>query len=345
LRLFFSHFLNFSSSCYLSSTFNFSHFFAMSFAKFATFVALVAAAAPALAHIEMVDPAPLRSPKNPNAGASTDYTYTDPLKGDGSNFPCKGYAGDGGPAVATLNAGSSYPVKLAGSAVHGGGSCQFSLSYDGGKTWGVIHQIIGGCPTENASYDVPVPAGMPSATGALFAWSWFNKIGNREMYMNCAVVDVLGGSGSMELPRMFEANNGNGCVTPETYDVDFASPQVSCANPITPDQKVTLGSGAPASPPASTSTPPTTSAPADPPASSEPAGSDPCPPEDEPTNTPPTGTTPPPTTGGANAWDAAKVYVSGDSACYNGQMYSAKWWTQGETPGAGDVWGTGSGAC
>lgn len=300
----------------------------MSFAKFAV---LAAVAAPALAHMKMTDPKPFRY--------DTDSDYLAPLS-SAAQFPCKGYAGDGGPATGTLTAGSTFSVQLSGSAVHGGGSCQFSLSYDGGKTFGVIHQIIGGCPTENQKFDVPVPAGLPSSQNAIFAWTWFNKIGNREIYMNCAPVEVMGSSGSIELPRMFEANvpGGNGCTVPETTDVDFNNPQVSCANPITPDQKVTLGSGAPTMPPTggnSTTTPPT---------GGDTGSDDPCLPEDG-SSTPPTGTTPPPSTGGANAWDAAKVYVSGDSACYNSQMYTAKWWTQGETPGAGDVWGTPAGAC
>ena len=46
-------------------------------------------------------------------------------------------------------AGSSLPVSFIGSAVHGGGSCQFSLSTtasDNYKDWKVIKTIQGGCP-------------------------------------------------------------------------------------------------------------------------------------------------------------------------------------------------------
>ena len=67
--------------------------------------------------------------------------------------------------------------SLSGSATHGGGSCQFSLSYDGGSTWAVIHSIIGGCPL-NSAYTFSVPNNIPSGN-ALFAWTWFNKVGNR----------------------------------------------------------------------------------------------------------------------------------------------------------------------
>lgn len=37
-------------------------------------------------------------------------------------------------------------------------------------------------------------------------------------------------------------------------------------------------------------------------------------------------------------WYKETVYVGGDEAVYNGKVYRAKWWTQGETPGNADVW-------
>lgn len=39
-----------------------------------------------------------------------------------------------------------------------------------------------------------------------------------------------------------------------------------------------------------------------------------------------------------NAWDSSKVYLSGDQVQYNGIVYEAKWWTQGEAPGDSSVW-------
>ena len=38
------------------------------------------------------------------------------------------------------------------------------------------------------------------------------------------------------------------------------------------------------------------------------------------------------------AWDSSAVYTGGDSVSYQGRVYRAKWWTQGETPGNSDVW-------
>ncbi len=41
---------------------------------------------------------------------------------------------------------------------------------------------------------------------------------------------------------------------------------------------------------------------------------------------------------GDDTYDATKVYVGGDTVIYKGEKYTAKWWTQGETPGKADVW-------
>jgi chitinase len=58
------------------------------------------------------------------------------------------------------------------------------------------------------------------------------------------------------------------------------------------------------------------------------------------------GTTTPPTGGGScpAAWSATAVYTGGMTVSYNGHRYTAKWWTQGETPGNHDVWQD-NGAC
>lgn len=40
----------------------------------------------------------------------------------------------------------------------------------------------------------------------------------------------------------------------------------------------------------------------------------------------------------ADAWNSAAVYTGGDIVSYQGRRYRAKWWTQGERPGASDVW-------
>ena len=107
--------------------------------------------------------------------------------------------------------GSSQTLVFKGEAVHGGGSCQVSLTKDTPatkqSTWQVIHSIEGGCPARNANgnlgenagttdpdtYNYTIPQGIDAGSYTL-AWTWFNKIGNREMYMNCASVKISSGS-------------------------------------------------------------------------------------------------------------------------------------------------------
>jgi hypothetical protein len=150
----------------------------------------------ASAHIQMSKPYPIRSPLNKDAKGEKDYSYTNPLSTSGSDYPCKGYADDDFEAVATWQPGSSQEIQLEGSAVHGGGSCQLALTYDKGKTFKVIQSMEGDCPIDK-KYEFEVPSDAPSGD-ALFAWTWFNKVGNREMYMNCAMI-TIGGSGNREV--------------------------------------------------------------------------------------------------------------------------------------------------
>jgi hypothetical protein len=186
---------------------------------------LLAALPPALCHVEMVWPAPLRSKHNPSTPENLiDYSMKAPLDASGSNYPCKGYQNDLYQlATATYDAGSTYNITLEGSATHGGGSCQLSLSYDQGQTFKVIKSMIGGCP-DKTSYDFTIPSYAPSGE-AIFAWSWQNKIGNREFYMDCAVIQVQSGQtkrrdlyDSMDsLPGIWKADlqSVNDCTTTE----------------------------------------------------------------------------------------------------------------------------------
>lgn len=57
--------------------------------------------------------------------------------------------------------------------------------------------------------------------------------------------------------------------------------------------------------------------------------------------------TPPPTggCGGVSAWAATSIYTSGNRASYGGHLWTAKWWTQGDTPGGSAGAWTDNGAC
>lgn len=54
-----------------------------------------------------------------------------------------------------------------------GGSCQISLSFDGGVTWVVIKSIIGGCanpdPGGSQKFDFTIPGNVQNGD-ALLAW-------------------------------------------------------------------------------------------------------------------------------------------------------------------------------
>lgn len=149
-------------------------------------------ASTATAHMQMSKPYPIRSPLNKESKGQKDYSYTNPLESSGKNYPCKGYAKDEHDSQADYSPGESYEMELEGSAVHDGGSCQLALTYDQGETFKVIESMLGECPKAK-KYKFEIPEDAPSGE-ALLAWTWFNKVGNREMYMNCAMVTIGGGS-------------------------------------------------------------------------------------------------------------------------------------------------------
>ncbi|KFY30335.1 hypothetical protein V493_01983 [Pseudogymnoascus sp. VKM F-4281 (FW-2241)] len=204
-------------------------------------VATLGMASYASAHIKMTSPKPF--------GASS--LTNSPLLADGSDFPCKQSGGtyDAEGASNSMALGSTQPLNFVGSAVHGGGSCQISVTYDEKPTknsvWKVIHSIEGGCPARGVEgnldggpdtpvpddYSFSIPDSLPTDK-AVLAWTWFNKVGNREMYMNCAPIDITGGNSKSKrdtaaydaLPDMFTANIGNSCKTKESVDLQFPSP-------------------------------------------------------------------------------------------------------------------------
>ncbi|TDZ34661.1 hypothetical protein C8035_v002658 [Colletotrichum spinosum] len=205
--------------------------------KFSFISTAVLAVGQASAHMAMTYPPPLRSKLNPFNGGDIDYSITSPMSASGSDFPCKGTLNLLGTSkaspVATWQAGQSYSMSIDGGANHNGGSCQAALSFDNGKTFTVIHSYIGNCPVAGASsLKFTLPADTPSSQNAIFAWTWFNNVGNREFYMNCAVITVTGSGGSQSSssasfssrPSIFMANINNGCSTIEGSDVMFPNP-------------------------------------------------------------------------------------------------------------------------
>lgn len=208
-------------------------------------------------HMVMATPPPYGSPDN------------SPLTADGSNFPCKATSNTGA-TVTDMAIGAPQKLSFLGESVHGGGSCQVSLTTDTpatkSSTWMVIHSIEGGCPAKNVAgnigadnsasapdpdtYSFAIPEGIKPGAYTL-AWTWFNKVGNREMYMNCASIKVTGGSNKRDdiplnnetdfatipdlagrdtpsFPAMFVANIPvSDCTTAESTDVQFPNPGAS----------------------------------------------------------------------------------------------------------------------
>lgn len=130
------------------------------------------------AHMQMINPSPLRDPHSNRVKEPKDYNILTPLHADGSDFACKGYQWNTPwTTVATYEAGGTYRMELKGGATHGGGSCQLSMSFDGGIEFRVIKSMEGGCPEEKEySFTVPEELGQglgrKRATG-LFAWTWW----------------------------------------------------------------------------------------------------------------------------------------------------------------------------
>lgn len=228
---------------------------------------ILAIAGSASAHMNMVFPVPYGHPNN------------SPLAASGADFPCKATGSESYTVTAAnqWNAGETQNVTFRGSVVHGGGSCQFSLTTDLAPTkdtqWKVIHSAIGGCPStasngnlspademntkQLSQYPITLPADLPAGEYT-FAWTWFNKVGNREMYMNCAPITVGGGSGGAgeastkevssvlgSLPDMFVANVASGtCETKEGVDFQFPDPGKSVNTATSgPGFSVNIGSG------------------------------------------------------------------------------------------------------
>ncbi|KAK1759907.1 hypothetical protein QBC47DRAFT_292655 [Echria macrotheca] len=178
---------------------------------------------------------------------SAPLLQVNPL-GAGFPFPCQGRSTVD--QTTTITAGQTQLVNFTGGAQHGGGSCQFSLTYEypppaDKSKWKTIYTLIGGCPVSAAGnlppsqpdpngradsvhcgndsgtecirqFNIPIPKDVPNGK-ATFAWTWFNKIGNREIYMNCAPISITGGSDSTaffdSLPEMFVANIPGECTT------------------------------------------------------------------------------------------------------------------------------------
>jgi len=167
---------------------------------------------------------------------------SNPLKPNGADYPCA--AASYGKAPKNIAKGQNQKIQLRGTAVHGGGSCQVSITYDANPNknskFRVIKSFQGGCPMKiggniepgNPEHVLPgltyqIPEDAPAGR-AVLAWTWFNRVGNREMYMRCAPIQITGSAGDQnkfsQRPEIFKANIGNGCSTPANMEINFPNP-------------------------------------------------------------------------------------------------------------------------
>jgi hypothetical protein len=199
-----------------------------SFSFAAVFAVCLSLCSIANAHMKMSSPVPFNVANLDNS----------PLKADGSDFPCK--ASPNNPSSYSISAINKIPVDspvaltFEGSAIHGGGTCELSISLDQNPTAESVFKVIqvfqGACPTATGGgLTFNIPKDFPNADQATLAWTWFNQIGNREMYMNCAPIQITGGSDNMNyfdtLPDMFKANiPTQDCQTEESTDPTMPDP-------------------------------------------------------------------------------------------------------------------------
>ncbi|KAF1833825.1 hypothetical protein BDW02DRAFT_454923, partial [Decorospora gaudefroyi] len=186
-------------------------------------IAAAAIFATANAHMIMESPVPYSVDKLDNGPISA------------AQFPCKSQNGF---TISTMNqmaVGEKQTLSFKGSAVHGGGSCQLSVTTDmeptANSVFKVIKSIEGGCPGIDSPevFDFELPASIPNGQ-ATFAWTWFSKLsGAPELYMNCAPIEVTGGasddSAFNELPDMFVANIAStSCKSQTSKAIKFPNP-------------------------------------------------------------------------------------------------------------------------
>ncbi|KAI1316179.1 hypothetical protein EDD11_010351 [Mortierella claussenii] len=138
------------------------------------------------------------------------------------SLPCNGYNKPG--PVTNLKAGQTINVRFWGPALptkyldtlppkpsggnqinqarHGGGFCEMSLSYDGGKTFHLIGKYSRSCPDFYYDWPVKIPDNAPSCNTpgkCLFVWSW-TAVNVPQFYINCADIRIQGRAQGGSLP-------------------------------------------------------------------------------------------------------------------------------------------------
>jgi hypothetical protein len=221
-----------------------------------TIMAAAAIFATSNAHVLMKAPVPYSVDKLDNSPISK------------AQYPCKSQNGFTVSTMNPMKVGEKNTLELSGSAVHGGGSCQLSVSLDTEPTADSVFKVIksmeGGCPgvdSQANSYEFELPDSIPNGK-ATFAWTWMSKLaGQPELYMNCAPIEVTGGSDDKTafeaLPDMLVINLDDSCESVPNFAVQFPNPGSVVQKGATNDLKPPVGSacGSSGSTPADPSSP------------------------------------------------------------------------------------------
>ncbi|TKA39409.1 hypothetical protein B0A54_10428 [Friedmanniomyces endolithicus] len=188
------------------------------------------------AHIKLASPVPYGK-------ATLD---TSPLKdakpgSPGSDFPCKQRSGVYDLTERTqIVAGADNPLTFDGSATHGGGSGFLAVTTDEhpdvNSQWKTFMVFDSGMPVKGdsesgsgtSSYTYALPKGMLNGNLTL-GWYWYNRIGNRELYSNCAPLEITGGSEDRgvfdALPNAYLINLPTSeCSSQEMGDTEIPNP-------------------------------------------------------------------------------------------------------------------------
>ncbi|MFF2018689.1 glycosyl hydrolase family 18 protein [Paenibacillus sp. NPDC058177] len=266
----------------------------------------------------------------------TDYAYNQ-LKN--ATLP-------GGPPKPQLPAPKNFSINFSGAYDHPNYTYSLKITNNTGA------DIPGGWKLE---FDLPTTTTLTSAWGAgtveqiATAWDF-----NRYRITGTASQTLANGT-TLDIPGMMKLNFSggpqrvtlNGSSSQQEYDKLYGgvtpTPTPSASTTPTPSPTPTAKpTTAPTATPSATATVTPSATPTATPTSTPTSTPTPTPaPSTAPTATPTPSATPTPGSCTAAAWNASSIYTQGQRASYNGSLYEAKWWTQGDRPdlsGPDGVW-------
>ncbi|KAF9915412.1 hypothetical protein BX616_006217 [Lobosporangium transversale] len=182
------------------------------------------------AHVGLLRPCARGSPQAgcpaPSKGQRIDYDLSAPIGTSSSRDAPLCRQSTPSTTRTIVKAGHPLETTYLIGAAHGGGHCQWALSYDNGENWVVIKTIYRNClkglrTGQHYSISIPIPKSAPSGKATLM-WLWNNALGVRELYSNCADIEIHGGpkTGKLSGIAPLIANYGSGSVKIGEFGAD-----------------------------------------------------------------------------------------------------------------------------